>query len=89
MQEQILKNHSVTLDNREELRLSGIKDVPGFDEQTVSLDTHLGNLIVKGESLHISKLSLDTGEVVVDGKISALQYITDERSKGFISKLFR
>lgn len=85
----IQKPHCVTLENRETLNLSGIKDVPGFDEQTVSLQTPMGNLIVKGESLHISKLSLDTGEVTVDGKINSLQYIGDVRSKSFMSKIFR
>ena len=83
------KPHLVTLENRESLKLTGIRDVPGFDEQTVNLLTPMGNLIVKGESLHISKLSLDTGEVTVDGKINSLQYIGNERSKGIMSKIFR
>ena len=89
MQDNISKPHSVTLENRENLKLTGVSDVPGFDEQTVSLQTAFGNLIVKGENLHISKLSLDTGDVTVDGKINSLQYIGSERSKSVISKIFR
>lgn len=89
MQEQTQKPHSITLDNREILKLTGIKDVPGFDEQTVSLDTPQGNLIIKGEALHISKLSLDTGEVTIDGKINSLQYVTSQSSKGLMSRIFR
>lgn len=89
MQETTVAPHSVTLDNRNILKLTGIKDVSGFDEQTVSLDTPLGSLIVKGEQLHINKLSLDSGEVIVDGKINSLQYLGDLRQKGFMSKIFK
>jgi len=89
MQDSQQREHSVTLENRSLLQLTGINDVSGFDEQTVSLDTPLGNLIVKGEALHISKLSLETGEVTIDGKITFMQYLGGEKQKGFISKIFR
>ena len=89
MQEHTDKSHTLSLDNRAVLRLSGISDVPGFDEQTVSLVTPQGNLIVKGESLHISTLNLTTGEVTVDGQINSIQYIGTQNSKGLMSKLFR
>ena len=89
MQESTQKPHSVALENRSVLCLTGVKDVPGFDEQTVSLETSFGNLYVKGENLHITKLSLETGDVTVDGKINSLQYVTTHEQKGFISKIFR
>ncbi|MBE6738165.1 MAG: sporulation protein YabP [Ruminococcaceae bacterium] len=89
MQESITVPHSINLDNRSVLILTGIKDVSGFDEQTVNLLTPMGTLIVKGEQLHINKLSLDTGEVTIDGKINSLQYLGDMKQKGFMSKIFR
>ena len=90
MQESITgQSHAVTIDNRENLALSGISDVSGFDEQTVNLQTPYGNLIVKGENMHINKLSLESGDVSIDGKINSLQYLGDTRQKGFVSKLFK
>ncbi len=83
------KPHCVTLDNRGTIFITGVSDVPGFDEQTVNLQTSMGTLIVKGESLHICKLSLESGEVSVEGKINSLQYMGDVRSKSIVSKLFR
>lgn len=83
------KPHCVTVDNRETLTVTGVSDVPGFDEQTVNLLTSMGTLIVKGESLHINKLSLESGEVSVTGKVNSLQYLGDVRSKGIVSKIFR
>ena len=60
----------------------------GFDEQTVSLLTDCGTLIVKGENLHINKLNLDSKDVCIDGTINSLQYLSDT-TKTLRSKLFR
>lgn len=89
MSEQIIKQaHSLILDNRKKLSLTGVTDVMGFDEQTVSLSTDCGTLIVKGENLHINKLNLDSKDVCIDGTINSLQYIS-ENTKTLRSKLFR
>ncbi len=82
------KSHILTLDNRSLLTVSGIEDVPGFDERTINVKTADCTLIVKGESLHISKLSLDSGDVVIDGRISSLQYL-GASEKNLRSKLFK
>lgn len=90
MQESVINNsHTVNMKDRESLCITGVSDVLGFDEQTVNVETPMGNLIVKGDSLHISKLSLESSEVVVDGRINSLQYLGDTKQKGFVSKLFR
>lgn len=89
MSEQITKKaHSLILDNRKKLNLTGVTDVMGFDEQTVSLSTDCGTLIVKGENLHINKLNLDSKDVCIDGTINSLQYLS-EITKTLRSKLFR
>ena len=89
MPEQIKKtNHSLILDNRSSLTLTGVSDVMGFDEQTVNLMTDCGALIVKGENLHINKLNLDSKDVCIDGTINSLQYLS-QGTKTLKSKLFR
>ncbi|MBQ7965152.1 MAG: sporulation protein YabP [Ruminococcus sp.] len=89
MPEQIYKsNHSLILDNRSSLTLTGVSDVIGFDEQTMNLMTDCGALIVKGESLHINKLNLDSKDVCIDGTINSLQYLS-QNTKSIKSKLFR
>ncbi len=89
MSEQIVKSsHSLILDNRNTLNLSGVTDVAGFDEQTVNLVTECGVLIVKGGNLHINKLNLDSKDVCIDGTINSLQYI-NSGNKSIKSKLFR
>ena len=54
MNEQKLNmNHTVILENRNKLSIGGGLDVLGFDDETVSLSTEMGNLIVKGNGLRV------------------------------------
>ncbi|MBR0423374.1 MAG: sporulation protein YabP [Clostridia bacterium] len=81
--------HSVTMENRKNLILSGIKEVNNYDENTVDLYTEMGRLVIKGENLNIKKLNLDFGDLEVDGKISSLNYSNEKSKSGFFSKLFK
>lgn len=87
MQEKVLKPHSLILDNRKKLSLTGVEDVSGFNEETVSLKTTAGGLIVKGSGLHIGRLDLDTGDVEIEGVINLLNYTDSKTDKGFIQRL--
>ena len=82
------KPHILTLDNRKLLTLSGVEDVSGFDEQTINVKLSDATLVVKGSGLHISKLSLESGDVVIDGLITSLQYL-GASSGSLRSRLFR
>ena len=66
--------HRLQLEGREKLTVAGVEDVERFDDQCIVLRTGAGVLVVSGESLHIGKLSLDGGELHVDGRIDALTY---------------
>ncbi len=87
MQEKVLKPHSLILDNRKKLSLTGVEDVSGFNEETVSLKTTAGGLIVKGSGLHIGRLDLDTGDVEIEGVVNLLNYTDSKTDKGFIQRL--
>ena len=64
--------HRLQLEGREKLSVSGVEDVVRFDENCIVTTTSAGTLIITGEELHIGKLSLDGGEMQVDGRIDAL-----------------
>lgn len=83
------KPHTLRLECREKIVLTGAEDVNGFNEETVSVKTSAGLLIIKGEKLHIDKLNLETGDVSIDGKINALQYLGNNTSRSKLSKLFK
>ncbi|MBQ0098374.1 MAG: sporulation protein YabP [Oscillospiraceae bacterium] len=83
------KPHSLMLDNRKSLSMTGVVDVSGFDDQTVNVKTALGTLVVKGSSLHINKLNLESGDVSIDGEINSLQYLSNNRDKSLRSRLLK
>ena len=81
--------HRLQLEGREKLSVSGVEDVERFDDQCIVLRTGAGTLVVSGEGLHIGKLSLDGGEMQVDGRIDAVTYEdTEVRQGSFLSRLF-
>lgn len=88
MEDKKANNHNLILDNRKKLTLTGVRDVSGFNEETVSVATDLGGLIVKGSALHISQLNLDTGEVEIEGNINSLQYTQSRQNKSVLQRIF-
>ena len=83
---------NLILENRGKLSISGVLDVLSFDDQVIMVETELGLLTIKGENLRITKLSIDTSEVIVEGNIAYLAYSNKEVEKNkssLISKIFK
>ena len=81
--------HRLELVGREKLTVSGVEDVERFDESGIVMSTSAGVLVVTGEDLHIGKLSLDGGELHVDGRIDSVTYEEGGREQGgFLRRLF-
>ncbi len=81
--------HSLSLEDRHRLSVNGVSEVLSFDEDQVVMDTALGLLTVEGEQLHVEKLSLDMGELVLEGTVESLYYSRSGRKKGsFWSRVF-
>ena len=85
---------NIVLENREKLNVTGIIDVFSFDDQIIIIETELGLLTIKGENLKINKLSLDTSDFIVDGKIDSLTYSSSDsssikKSKNILGKIFK
>ncbi len=81
---------NLILEDRRILNVTGVSDVDSFDEKTVIVFTQLGELTVRGSDLHINNLSVETGELQLEGQISSLSYAEEqEKSGGFFIKVFR
>lgn len=81
--------HNVIMEARARMSVSGVMDVESFDEAAVTLYTSRGLLMIRGSGLHIERLSLETGELSVEGTIDSLQYTDEQVGGGFWSRLFR
>ena len=83
-------DHHVILEGRASLSVSGVEEVESFDENAIVMRTSLGTLVVRGEELHIEKLSLDGGDLRVEGMMDSLTYEDDGGPRaGFLARLFR
>jgi len=81
---------NLILESRRKLSITAVKDVESFDEEAVVINTARGALIVRGSNLHMEKLSLESGEVIVEGTIDSLEYESgNTQTGGFFSRIFR
>lgn len=86
----VSRPHSLTMEGRQHALITGVEDVDSFNEEMIVLLTSAGAMTLMGTGLHISQLSLDQGQLVIDGSITALEY--DERGHGrgsMLSRLFK
>jgi sporulation protein YabP len=75
--------HRLSLDERKKLNLTGAREVIHFDEELVELDTVQGNLVIQGSELRLKCLSLEDGNLVIQGHISGILYDEPKQKRGF------
>ena len=81
--------HRLELEGRERLTISGVEDVERFDDTGIVMTTTAGVLTVTGEALHIGQLSLEGGELHVDGRVDSISYEEDDGGRGgLLRRLF-
>ena len=83
-------SHIIKLSERKNIIISGIKKINNFDEKEFSLESIMGNIIIKGENLEMLKLDTIEGNVSIKGKINSFYY-TDAPTKdnSILMKLFK
>lgn len=86
-EERIALPHKLTLNERKKLTLTGVTEVVSFEENAVILKTAMGTLVIQGQQLQLKTLSLEGGQVEVDGTVCALLY-EEPRSGGVLRRLF-
>ena len=80
--------HKLTLDQRRQLTMTGVTEVVSFDDGTVVLHTSLGTLVIQGRELQLKQLTIDGGNVAVEGQISSLVYEENRTGGGWFGRLF-
>ena len=85
--------HKLTLNNRKDCTVTGVSDVLSFDVNEILLETEQGMLMIRGNGLHVTHLTLEKGEVWIDGKVDSFTYSEHGLSSGgensFLAKLFK
>ena len=90
---QTQRAHKVILNNRKSGTISGVSDVLSFDIKEILLETDQGMLMIKGNDLHVNRLTLEKGEVDIEGQIDSLTYSDvsgyANKGKSLLGRLFK
>ncbi|MBR1691354.1 MAG: sporulation protein YabP [Lachnospiraceae bacterium] len=85
--------HKLMLTNRRTCMLGGVSDVLSFDLNEILLETDQGMLMIRGSDLHVNRLTLEKGEVDIEGKIDSLTYSEvntyGNKAESLFGKLFK
>lgn len=85
--------HKLMLTNRKTCMVNGVADVLSFDLSEILLETDQGMLMIRGSDLHVNRLTLEKGEVDIEGKIDSFTYSDvssyGNKTESFLGKLFR
>ena len=87
-EERLQLPHKLTLNERKSLTMTGVTEIVSFDDGAVILRTGLGTLVIQGQDLKLKTLSLEGGQVAVDGNISALIYEEPRQTGSWLRRMF-
>ena len=76
------RKHTLHLDGREKIKITGVENVDSFEESCVVLQTADGILTVDGEDLHITRLEVEQGELEMEGLVYGFYYTAETGGRG-------
>ena len=80
--------HGLNLDERKKLSVTAVAEVVSFDEAEIVLRTSLGTLVVQGQELKLRQLTLEGGNVAVEGQIDSLVYEQTRQTGSVLRRIF-
>ncbi len=88
----ITSNHSVTINERKNISITGVKKIESFDNEEFLLETNMGYILIKGSELEIMKLDTYQGNVIIKGIVNSFTYMENakkEKEDSLFTKLFK
>lgn len=81
--------HDLIIESRKKVTMTGIKDVESFDEETIVAQSECGEIALRGRGLKISRLSVESGDMTVEGEIDSVVYSEGKATGSFWSRVLR
>ena len=84
--------HVVTLSERKNIVITGVKKIESFDNEEFLMETNMGFIVLKGEELEIIKLDTYQGSLAIKGTISSVIYLDNngkKKSEAMLARLFK
>lgn len=86
------QTHNLTLGNRQEGTITGVRDIQSFNESEILFATEAGKMSIKGERLHVKRLNLEKGEADIEGEVNSITYLsksTEKKEESLLKRMFR
>ncbi|MCL2755147.1 MAG: sporulation protein YabP [Oscillospiraceae bacterium] len=84
------QNHSIIIENRRKIVLTGVREVESFNDNDVIVITTKGALRIRGRGFEVGKVSVESGDMEFTGNVTSVHYSDTERTpNNFITKIFR
>ena len=91
--EETVNNHNITITERKNVLITGVKKLESFDKKEFFMKTTMGYMLIKGNDLELLKLDTYNSNISIKGIINALEYIDETGKKNnkesILSKLFK
>ena len=93
MKDNISYSHSININERNGIYITGVLKIDSFDDEEFLLETNMGYLAIKGENLELIRLDTKDGVVSIKGLIISMSYIEDlkktNKQSSFFEKVFK
>lgn len=86
------KKHSLNMNARKLLEMTGVVSVEKFDRDRFELQTDCGPLHILGQNLHIKTLNLEQGILIIEGHVSHLNYLDgrgQRKQSSWVGNIFK
>ena len=88
----ISSSHSISINERKNISISGVKKIDSFNSNEFLLDSNMGYITLKGSNLEIVKLDTFQGNVSIKGTINSISYsdkYNKQKEDSVFNKLFK
>ena len=90
MSDKILLPHTVTIENRRRITVTGVQQIMAYDEFHIMLKTDYGSLVIQGKELAAGEISSSSNTLKLTGRIETLLYkAMKDKSESFLSRLLK
>lgn len=79
----------IMINGRKTVCIDKVLHIIFFDDQTLSVDTECGRIVVEGEELKVESLDKENGKIILNGIINGVFYSEERILKRGIGKLFK
>lgn len=81
-------NHIMSLLDRKNLNLSGVKKIESFDDSEFIMDTVMGFLVITGSDLELVKMDSMQQNATIKGIINSMSYMDESKSNKKENSIF-